>query len=67
MEGVGDLKLESELDLWEKHWSQSKPGLPDSVTTTLKSINFPYFPIIKTALKIQVIVPVASCFCATKG
>ena len=39
--------LESELNLWEEHWSQSKTFLPDSVSTTLKSINFPCFPIIK--------------------
>ena len=26
--------LESELDLWEEHWSQSKTCLPDSVSTT---------------------------------
>ena len=47
--------LESELDLWEEHWSQ--------VSATLKSINFPCFPIIKTALRILGTLPVTSCSC----
>ena len=55
--------LESELDLWEEHWRQSKTCLPDSVSTTLKSINFPCFPIIKTALRILGALPVTSCSC----
>ena len=55
--------LESELDLWEEHWCQSKTCLPDSVSTTLKSINFPCFPIIKTALRILGTLPVTSCSC----
>ena len=55
--------LESELDLWVEHWSQNKTCLPDSVTTTLKSINFPCFPIIKTALRIPGTLPVTSCSC----
>ena len=54
---------ESELDLWVEHWSQSKTCLPESVTTTLKSINFPCFPIIKTALRIPGTLPVTSCSC----
>ena len=55
--------LESELDHWEEHWSQSKTCLPDSVSATLKSINFPCFPIIKTALRILGTLPVTSCSC----
>ena len=55
--------LESELDLWEEHWSQSKTCLPDSVSTKLKSINFSCFPIIKTALRILGTLPVTSCSC----
>ena len=55
--------LESELHLWEEHWSQSKTCLPDSVSTKLKSINFPCFPIIKTALRILGTLPVTSCSC----
>ena len=55
--------LKSELDLWEEHWCQSKTCLPDSVSTTLKSINFPCFPIIKTALRILGTLPVTSCSC----
>ena len=50
--------LESELDLWEEHWSQSKTCLPDSVSATLRSINFPCLPIIKTALRILGTLPV---------
>ena len=52
--------LESELDLLEEHWSQSKTRFPDSVSTTLKSINFPCFPIVKTALSILGTLPVTS-------
>ena len=55
--------LESELHLWEEHWSQSKTYLPDRVSTKLKSINFPCFPIIKTALRILGTLPVISCSC----
>ena len=54
---------ESELDLWVEHWSQSKTCFPDSVTATLKSINFLCFPIIKTALRILGTLPVTSCSC----
>ena len=52
--------LESELDLWEEHWSQSKTCLPDSVSTT-KSPSIFCFPIIKTALRILGTLPVTSC------
>ena len=55
--------LESELDPCEEHWSQSKTCLNDSVGTTLKFINFPCFPIIKTALRILGTLPVTSCYC----
>ena len=41
---------DSEFKLWEKHWKDSKAVLPDSVSETLNRINFPCFPIIKTAL-----------------
>ena len=53
--------LESELDLCEEHWSQSKTCLPENVSTTLKSINFPCFPIITTALRKLGTLPVTSC------
>ena len=53
----------SELDLWEEHWSQSKTYLPDSVSTTLKCISFPCFPIIKTALRILGTLPVTYSSC----
>ena len=55
--------LESELHLWEKYWCHSKTCLPDSVSTTLKCINFPCFPIIKTALIILGTLLVTSCSC----
>ena len=38
-------------------------ALPDSVSATLKRINFPCFPIIKTALRILGTVPATSCAC----
>ena len=37
--------------------------MPDSVSATLKRINFPCFPIIKTVLRILGTVPVTSCAC----
>ena len=37
--------------------------MADSVSTTLKKINFLCFPIIKTALRILARVPDASCAC----
>ena len=43
--------MDGELQLWEQHWKNSKAVLPDSVSATLKRINFPCFPIIKTALQ----------------
>ena len=55
--------LESELDYQEEHWNQSKTCLPDSVSATLKFINFPCFPIIKTALRILGTLPVTSRSC----
>ena len=55
--------LESDLDLWEEYWSQSKTCLTDSVSATLKSTNFPCFPIITTALRIIETLPVTSCSC----
>ena len=74
MECVGDLNLEiskyesmkvlgSELDLWEEQWTQSKTCLLDSVSTTLKLINFPCFQIIKNTLRILETLPVTSCSC----
>ena len=53
--------LESEFELWEEHWSQSKTCIPDGVITTIKSINFPCLPIKKTALRILGTLPVTSC------
>ena len=55
--------LESELELWEEHWCQSKTCLPDSVSRRLKSINFPCFPIIKIALRILGTLPVMPFSC----
>ena len=49
--------------MWEQHWKNSKATLPDSVSVTLKRINFSCFPIIKTALQILGTVPVTSCTC----
>ena len=54
--------LGAKLDVWEVHWSQSKI-FPDSVNTTLNSINFSCFPIIKTGLRIIATLSVTSCSC----
>ena len=55
--------LQAELDSLEEQYSQSKTFLPDSVSTKLKSINFPFFPFIKTALSILGTLLVTSCSC----
>ena len=55
--------VDGALQLWEQHWKNSKAVLPDRVSATLKRINFPCFPIIKTALRILGTVPVTSCAC----
>ena len=55
--------VNGKIQLWEQHWKNSKAVLPDSVSATLKRINFPCFPIIKTALQILGTVPVTSCAC----
>ena len=55
--------VEGQLQLWEQHWKYSKAALPDSASSTLKGINFPCFPIIKTPLRILATVPVTSCAC----
>ena len=33
--------VDGELHLWKKHWENSKAALPNSVSATLKRINFP--------------------------
>ena len=33
--------VDGEIQLWELHWKNSKAFLPDSVSATLKRINFP--------------------------
>ena len=53
--------VNGEFQLWEQHWKNSKAVLPDSVSAALKRINFPYFPIIKTALRILGTVPATFC------
>ena len=55
--------IDGERQLWEQHWKNSKTSLPDSVSATLKRINFPCFSTIKTALRILGTVPVTSCEC----
>ena len=55
--------VNGEFQLWEQHWKNSKTVLPDSVSATLKKINFLCFPIIKTAPQILGTVPVTSCAC----
>ncbi|XP_046844762.1 52 kDa repressor of the inhibitor of the protein kinase-like [Xenia sp. Carnegie-2017] len=56
--------LDSELDLWQKYWeSSSTTCLPENVSSTLKSVNFPGFENIKVLLKILGTIPVTSCEC----
>ncbi|XP_046862770.1 52 kDa repressor of the inhibitor of the protein kinase-like [Xenia sp. Carnegie-2017] len=56
--------LDGELDLWQKYWeSSSTTCLPENVSSTLKSVNFPGFENIKVLLKILGTIPVTSCEC----
>ena len=62
-EDISLSSVDGELALWEQYWKNSKIALPDSVSATLKRINFPSFKIIKTALRILGTLPVTSCAC----
>lgn len=62
-EEVSLSSIDGELALWEQYWKNSMASLPDSVSATLKKINFPSFKIIKTALRILGTIPVTSCAC----
>ena len=55
--------VESEFDLWKEHWSQSKTCLPNSVSATLKSINFACFSIIETSTRILGTLSATFCSC----
>ena len=57
--------LNAELDLWFTHWElKSKTAnVPDSVATTLKSVETPDFPNIFEALKLLATLPVTTCEC----
>ena len=62
-ENTNSSTVDGELQLWEQYWKNSKAVLSDSVCATLKRINFPCFPIFKTALRILGTVPVTFCAC----
>ena len=55
--------LETELDLWETYWLDSKDCLPDNISSTLKHIPFNGFNNIKVCLRILGIFPVETCTC----
>ena len=57
------LALDGELELWEKYWKTKNTCLPDNISSTLKSINFPDFENIKMLLRILATLPVTSCEC----
>lgn len=57
------LNLDSELDLWEKYSVSFKGKVPDTISSTLKSISFPSFENILVCLKILGTLPVTSCTC----
>ena len=62
-EGLCLLSLDGELKLWEHHWNNSVKGLPNNLSSTLKQITFPSFPIIKRAFRILGTISVTSCTC----
>ena len=55
--------LDGELCSWDTYWSTYKGKLPDSISSTLKSIPFPSYENIKVALRILGTLPVTSCEC----
>ena len=55
--------VDGELQLWEQYWKNPKAVLPYSISATLKNINFPCFPIIKTVLRTLGTWPITSCAC----
>ena len=57
------LALDGEFELWEKYWKTKNTCLPDNISSTLKSINFPGFENIKILLRILATLPVTSCEC----
>ena len=57
------IALEAEMELWEKYLVDYKGSRPDSVTATLKSVDFVAFENIKICLRILGTLPVTSCEC----
>ena len=57
------LALDGEMELWQKYWGTSKDSLPDSVSATLKAIDFSAFENIKVALRTLATLPITSCEC----
>ena len=55
--------LETELDLWEKYWLESKDCFPDNISSTLKRIPFNGFNNIKVSLRVLGTSPVTTCIC----
>ena len=57
------IAIPGELDLWEQYWKTFKGDHPNNVSATLKTLIFPGFENIKSALKILATLPVTSCEC----
>ena len=55
--------LEAEIDLWETYWLNDTSYHPDSISSTLKSIDFNRFSNIKVCLRISGTLPVTTCTC----
>ena len=53
--------LETELDLWETYWLESKDCLPSNISSTLTRITFHGFNNIKVCLRILDTSPVTAC------
>ena len=54
------ITIPSELDLWEQYWKKFKGDHPNNVSATLKTLIFPGFENIKSALRILATLPVTS-------
>ena len=55
------ISLNGELDLWENDWLNSKIEIPNSISLTLKLVNYPGYSNIKESLKILATLSITSC------
>lgn len=57
------LALDSEILVWETYWRYYEGSIPDTISSTLKSLSFEGFENIKVILRILGTLPITSCEC----